>query len=165
LHRALRAVPRPALLDRRTNVFALADRVAWGEMSMDRAGDLGPDGERLLRRLRPVAMPSQLVHADPSEGNLLFADGLPPALIDISPYWRPAEYGVAMFVADAIAWSGAPVELLERVRATPEMAQLLARAVLFRLIVAKLWRGGDDGVAARSVAYAPVIEAVELWTR
>jgi uncharacterized protein (TIGR02569 family) len=163
-HQALRAVPRPCLFNRRTNVFAVADRSAWGEVPMTGVGDLGRDGDLLLHRLRPLCIPSQLVHADPSEGNLLFTDGLPPAIIDFAPYWRPAEYAVAMFIADAIAWSDAPHGLLDDVREVPGMAQLLLRAVLFRLIVAKLWRGGDAGVARRSSAYAPVIDAVVRWT-
>jgi uncharacterized protein (TIGR02569 family) len=162
--RALRDVPEPELLDRRQNVFAVADRMAWGEVPMGEIADsLGPDGRRLIRHLRPVTAPAQLIHGDPSEGNLLFAPRLPPAVIDVAPYWHPAEYAIAMFVADAIAWSRAPAELLSAIQDVPEMDQFLARAVLFRLLVARLWRGGDEGVAARSSAYAPVIEAINRW--
>ncbi len=32
--------------------------------------------------------PPQLVHGDLT-GNLLFHTSLPPAVIDLSPYWRP----------------------------------------------------------------------------
>jgi uncharacterized protein (TIGR02569 family) len=162
-HHMLSHVSRPELLDRRENVFALADRLAWGDLPIERAGPLGTDGERLLRVLRPVTASAQLIHGDPSEGNLLFQEGLAPAIIDVAPYWHPPEYAVAMFVADGIAWSGATLELLTRVRDVSEMRQLLARAVLFRLIVAKLFRGGDAGVAIRSAAYAPVVDAVERW--
>jgi len=47
---------------------------------------------RILAGLRaataPVRAQAQLVHGDLS-GNVLLADGLPPAVIDLSPYWRP----------------------------------------------------------------------------
>src|SRR5688500_2342897 len=84
-HRALRDVRRPALFDRRKNPFAVADRIAWGEVPLKRVGSLGPDGDRLLRRLRPVRARSQLIQGDPSEGNLLFARDGPPAIIDMAP--------------------------------------------------------------------------------
>jgi hypothetical protein len=156
-------VPRPELFDRRTNVFAVSDRLAWGEAPLGLAGNLGKDGDRILRCLRPVNARSQLIQGDPSQGNLLFDDGdLPPAVIDVAPYWRPAEYALAMFVADGIAWSKAPLTLLDSVRRVPEMEQLLARAVLFRLIVGKLFRGGR-AIARRSSAYAPVIDAIVEW--
>jgi uncharacterized protein (TIGR02569 family) len=164
--RALRDVPKPELIDRRQNVFAVADRMAWGEVPMGEITDtLGPGGGRLVQRLRPMITPPQLIHGDPSEGNLLFAPGLAPAVIDVAPYWHPPEYAIAMFVADAVAWSHAPAELLNEIQDLPEMDQLLARAVLFRLLVARLWQGGDEGVAARSSAYALVIEAIDRWPR
>ena len=162
-HRALREVRRPRLFDRRTNMFAVADRIAWDEEPLKRAGNLGTDGARLLRCLRPVRARSQLIQGDPSEGNFLFDGDLPPAVIDVAPYWRPADYSVAVFVADGVAWSKAPRELLACVRRVPEIDQLLARAVLFRLIVGKLFRRGD-AVPRRSAAYAPVIDAVVEWS-
>ena len=72
-----------------------------------------------------------MIHADLG-GNVLFHDTLAPAVIDVSPYWRPAAYADAIVVADAVAWSGAGDELVERLlRAQGD--QLLLRAVLFRV--------------------------------
>ena len=36
----------------------------------------------------PIVTTSQLIHGDLTE-NILFAEGLSPAVIDFSPYWRP----------------------------------------------------------------------------
>jgi uncharacterized protein (TIGR02569 family) len=125
-HRALAGFPRPAVLDARTDPWAHADRIAWDE------GDVhdDPDIARLLAARRPVDAPEQLIHGDLS-GNVLFADSLPPAVIDFSPYWRPAGYASAIVVADAVAWYGARPSLLATVD-----RQLLIRAVLFRLLCA-----------------------------
>ena len=47
-----------------------------------------PEVARLVAARRSVDAVSQLVHGDLS-GNVLLAHGLPPAVIDFSPYWRP----------------------------------------------------------------------------
>jgi uncharacterized protein (TIGR02569 family) len=110
-----------------TNRWSAADRVAWGEAD----APLPAEAERLLSRRRPVQLPAQMIHADLG-GNVLFHDTLPPAVIDVSPYWRPAAYADAIVVADAVAWSGAGDEVVERLlRAQGD--QLLLRAVLFRV--------------------------------
>jgi uncharacterized protein (TIGR02569 family) len=125
-HRALAGVARPAVLDARNDPWARADRSAWD----DDAGHAEPEVARLLAARRPVDAPDQLIHGDLS-GNVLFDDDLPPAVIDFSPYWRPAAYASAIVVADAVAWYGAGPALLATVD-----RQLLIRAVLFRLLCA-----------------------------
>jgi len=40
-------------------------------------------------------------------GNVLFHPDLPPAIIDLSPYWRPALFATAIVVIDAMIWEGA----------------------------------------------------------
>ena len=128
-HRAMAGVERPAaVLDARTDGWARADRIAWGEQP---AGDFGrvPEVAHLLAARTAVSAPSQLIHGDLS-GNVLFADGLPPAVIDLSPYWRPPAYASAIVVLDAVLWYGADPTLLSIVGD----AQLLVRALLFRLL-------------------------------
>ena len=78
-------------------------------------------------------LPRQLVHGDLG-GNVLFHDALPPAVIDVSPYWRPAGYAGAIVVADAVAWGGAGDEIVEGLL-RHQGEQLLLRAVLFRVAV------------------------------
>ena len=141
LHRALAGLPRPAFLDARDDVWARADRAAWGEP--DAGGQAAPpEVERLLAARRPLALPSQIVHGDLS-GNVLFADPLPPAVIDLSPYWRPAAYARAVVAVDARLWHGAGPELTARA-AEP---QLILRALLFRLLCAR-----DPAAQARDAA-------------
>ena len=171
-HDALANVERPAaLLDARTDVWADADRIAWGEMS---GGDREAVSEvaRLLSARRAVHAPSQLVHGDLS-GNVLFADGLAPAVTDFSPYWRPKGFASAVVAADAVLFHHADIELLSRVVDARDGPQLLIRALLFRLLAhpdpaehADVYRPGVDYVtsarefdAARGVAVAFACES------
>jgi uncharacterized protein (TIGR02569 family) len=127
-HRAVAEVARPGCLDARTDAWALADRMAWGE----RALGLRPEVADLARRLRGALEPpsrAQLVHGDLTT-NVLFAPGLDPAVIDISPYWRPPEYAEGVVLADALTWHGASENLLE-LAGVPVAA--VARALLFRI--------------------------------
>jgi uncharacterized protein (TIGR02569 family) len=137
-HAAIASVPRPSLLDRRTDHWAIGDRVAWGEL-------LAPDFEHvkhlatLVRALRPVAAQGQLVHGDLT-GNVLFAAGFPPAVIDFSPYWRPPGFASAIVVGDALVWEGADDSLLSAVAHVPDFPQLLLRALIYRAVVDALFR-------------------------
>lgn len=125
-HRAVAEVPwSPAIVA--SHRWAVADRVAWGEVG----ADLPQPVASLLALRRPVSLPCQLVHGDLG-GNVLFSDRLPAAVIDVSPYWRPAGYADAVVVADAVAWSGAGHDLVERLL-SQQGEQLLLRAVLFRV--------------------------------
>jgi hypothetical protein len=69
------------------------------------------------------------VHADLT-GNVLFSPTLPPAVIDLSPYWRPPEYAEGVVIADALCWHGAQPSLLEE---TGVSVTAVARALLFRM--------------------------------
>lgn len=83
---------------------------------------------RLSQALEPLG-DSQIVHADLTR-NVLFAPGVAPAVIDISPYWRPPAYAEGVVLADALCWHGAPAELLEL---TGVSVAAVARALLFRI--------------------------------
>ncbi|WP_197321409.1 TIGR02569 family protein [Saccharomonospora sp. NB11] len=133
LHRATATFERPAFLDDRQDVFAVAERMAWDEerRELDEA-----KGGRLFEILapsrRPVRGTDQLVHAE-LFGTLLFEDGQPPGLVGFVPHFRPAEWGAAVAAVDAVAWGGADGTLLRHWSHLPEWSQLLLRAVLFRL--------------------------------
>jgi len=107
--------------------WAVADRVAWGELDRPLPAEVAT----LAARRRPVDLPPQLVHGDLG-GNVLFHPSLPPAVIDVSPFWRPPGYADAIVVADAVAWHGAGDDLVER-HLRAHGGQLLLRAVLFRI--------------------------------
>ena len=141
-HAALAGVPRPDFLDRRTSHWALGDRVAWGEVPATDFQHV-EHVQRLVAALRPVdESASQVVHGDLT-GNVLFAAGLPPAVIDLSAYWRPPAFASAVVVGDALVWEGADESLLEAVAHVEDFPQYLLRALLFRIVVDALFRADE----------------------
>lgn len=150
---ALRDVPRPDFLDVLDDPWSIADRIAWGE----EPSPSEPVLDRLVAAFRPVAAPSRLVHGD-LLGNVLFAPGAPPAVIDWPPYWRPAGTGAAIVVADAVCWHGLSVADAMTVGAEdPDGRQLLVRALAFRIATTVLLGSWDAAQAAR---HAPLVDAL-----
>ena len=97
---------------------------------------------RLLAQPDPPGEP-QLVHCDLT-GNVLFAAGLPPAVIDISPYWRPQSYAEGVVVADVLCHHGADASALPML-GVPVTA--IARALLFRMATTNVFvASGTVGV-------------------
>lgn len=137
-HAALVGAPRPSFLARRTHPWAIGDRVAWGELSADGFVHV-KHLRRLARALCPVEAPSQLIHGDLT-GNVLFADGAAPAIIDLSPYWRPAAFASAIVVADALIWERADEDILGSVEHIEQFDQLLLRALIYRAVADRLFR-------------------------
>jgi uncharacterized protein (TIGR02569 family) len=169
-HRALADVPAtwPEFLRDRATPWAVGDRAAWGEQPVRRdAGQL----RAVLDRLEPLRVSAwagsapQVIHADLG-GNVLFADGsgLPPAIIDVSPYYRPRPFAEAVLVADAVAWDGAPLEFAERFVTTgTSRREALGRAVVFRLVAAlDLWGADSARVDAELHAYQPIVALLDL---
>jgi len=125
-HRALRHVARPEFLTFRADRWAVADRAAWGDISLAPYRHWSHVA-RLERCLEPVRAPSQVIHSDLT-GNVLFAEGLPPAVIDLSLYWRPAEFATAIVAADAMVWEGADLTELTSAIDVDQFGQLLTSA-------------------------------------
>jgi uncharacterized protein (TIGR02569 family) len=183
-HTALRGLPRPDFLDRRTHPWAVADRVAWGEQHVEVAAGLAEPMAALLEVRRPVppgsageAVPpgspgpageAQLVHGDLT-GNVLFAAGRPPTVIDFSPYWRPPAFAEAVVAADGLLWFDPPPDPLpggpDRSDRSDlpqsDRRQMLVRALIFRL-VADSENAGPAGRVGTELArrYARATEAV-----
>lgn len=139
LHAALADLPRPRFLSERDDLYSWADRLAWGEIT-DLDGRLGDGhGAKLYAELagqrQPVTVASQVVHGD-LFGNVLFVASAPPAVIDVTPYWRPVDWAAGVVVVDAIAWGGASTDLIEQQTERTEWPEMLRRALLFRLGVA-----------------------------
>jgi uncharacterized protein (TIGR02569 family) len=156
-HAALRGIPRPPFLDRRSSPWAISDRVAWGEIP---AGDFAQVRHlpRLSGALRPVAAPGQLIHGDLT-GNVLFHDQLPPAIIDLSPYWRPAAFGSAIVVADALVWEGADSQILDAVGHIGDFGQYLVRALIYRAVTDwMLTKGQPAESGADDDPWAPAVD-------
>jgi hypothetical protein len=127
----------------------------------------------LLRLAGPPPPPSetsQLVHGDLGSGNVLFAPGLAPAVIDFSPYWRPPGFAEAVVAGDAVVWHEAGVPLLRAVAAVsgPYFAPYLARAVIFRLATAnERMRGGNfrlGDVDQEAARYRRAVRTLEDFT-
>lgn len=135
LHAALADIPVPKFIALREGLLAWADRFAWGESS-DQGRIESGHGAELLHRIaagrRPLRMPAQVIHGD-LFGNVLFAGSAPPAIIDFTPFHRPAAYASALVVVDAMAWGDAPADVAEVGQRIPEWGQLLRRAVLARI--------------------------------
>lgn len=133
-HTALVAAPRPAHLDGRLTPWDRADRWAWGELPDAVPGPFREPLRQLASVRRPLdGLPDQLIHGDLNPDNILIALGLPPAIIDFTPYWRPADFGLAV----AAYWLGPYVgdaAVLRQFAAVPQFDQLLVRAALRMLL-------------------------------
>jgi uncharacterized protein (TIGR02569 family) len=162
-HLAVREVGRPDFLDGRTDRWAVGDRVAWGECAAEQLGAV-KHLSALIAACRPVRAPSQLIHGDLS-GNVLFADGLPPVVLDLSPYWRPARFAAAIVVADALVFEGAEVGLADQLPGGPDAAQYLLRALIFRVVADQLARPESAHRPDETDPYRPAVElALRLAT-
>jgi uncharacterized protein (TIGR02569 family) len=133
LHSATVDLPRPRFLDLRQDIYALADRMAWGEedyaLRLEKGGRLF---DVLSASRRKMTVRPQVVHGD-LFGNVLFTGNAPPGLLDFTPFWRPVEWAAAVAVIDALAWGGSDPAIVERWSHLPEWPQALLRALLFRL--------------------------------
>jgi uncharacterized protein (TIGR02569 family) len=154
-HAALAGEPRPAFLERRDDAWSAADRLAFGEEIAEPLPFAADTIRRLTVLQRPVHARSQLIHGD-FAGNVLFADGEPPCVIDFSPYWRPVEFALAVIVSDAISWTAADSEIIDLCADVLDFDQWLVRATLRRV-----WqldqhaRRGREGMERYLAEYLP----------
>jgi uncharacterized protein (TIGR02569 family) len=160
-HRAVSHLPRPDCLDRRSDPWAEADRAAWVELPLHLHPAFTAVAARLGEALEPLG-PSQLVHGDLA-GNVLFARGRPPAVIDLSPYWRPPAYAEGIVLADALCWHDAPPSLVPDA-GVPVAA--VARGLLFRMLTTSGRVAGgevpEDAVGDEARRYDDAASAIEL---
>ncbi len=154
-HAALAGVARPSFLDTRADPWANGERLAWGDAGVRRPSVLL---DRLLEVRRPVVMAEQAVHGD-LLGNVLFAEGLAPAVIDWAVYWRPPEWAAAVAVVDAMVWHGHGFELALRWDHLAGWGQMLVRAAVYRL---GTWNV-VGWVAEPEQAYGPVVRDIVAY--
>ncbi|MER7173144.1 TIGR02569 family protein [Streptomyces mesophilus] len=149
-HAALAALApgRPAFLDTRDDAWTRADALSWDldngggsdpsegsdgfDDSDDSDGEFGMLAPLLAARTPLTTGDEQPVHGD-LLGNVLFADGLPPAVIDWPVYWRPPAWASAVAVVDALLWYEGDPGLLEPWLRDPYRHQLLLRALIYRV--------------------------------
>jgi uncharacterized protein (TIGR02569 family) len=152
-HQAIRPLPCPDFIKNRqiTDPWILGDRVAWQEESLRK--DYAALSH-LLNLRTPIQAESQLIHGD-FTGNVLFSQYQTPAVIDISPYWRPVGFAYGIVVADAVCWEKANAEiLLEQVSHVEDFAQFLVRALIFRMVTTIAVAKNEPDLAG----YAPGID-------
>jgi uncharacterized protein (TIGR02569 family) len=155
-HRSLRDTSKPSFIDARQHQWAIGDRVAFGEQDSAIPAPLAEQVADLRACLAENRLPSQVIHGDLT-GNVLVADDLPPAIIDFSPYYRPIGYATAILVVDAIVWFGASFALSELIEPADWRHDLLARALIFRLVAAALKpTADDDHLRFQARAHAPL---------
>ena len=156
-------VERPAFIDRRTHAWARADRFAWGEAGGGPPVD-APYVAHLLNARRQVSDPPGVIHGDLA-GNVLFDSVQAPAVIDLTVYWRPINYSVAVIAADAVCLEGAPLSLFETISSAADFPQYLVRALLFRLVTDGLNGRAASDYGAYESAVGRVLELAKVQDR
>jgi uncharacterized protein (TIGR02569 family) len=152
LSRELAGVSRAEWMTGRDDPWAVADRIAWGEEPLP---GIAPGWlQAAASRRAEIGAEVTLIHGDLT-GNILFEPGLPPAVIDLSPYFRPVEYAIAIVVVDAVCFEGAPTATRSLVRGADAL-QLVLRAILFRAVTDLLREG-----SARSERYRPALALLD----
>ena len=96
-------------------------------------------------------------------GNVLFAPERPPAVIDMSPYWRPPAYAEGVVLADALCWHDAPPSLL---RDAGVSVAAVARGLMFRMLTTgqrvALGETADSDIADEAHRYGKAASAIGL---
>jgi uncharacterized protein (TIGR02569 family) len=127
-HATIAHEPAPPHLIRRNLPYDRSDRAAWGELTLPVHEQLTAPLARLAAVCRPLpSLTAQIIHGDLNPENVLVAPGLPPAIIDIAPYWRPAGFALAI----AAFWLGpyrGDAAVLDAFSRVEHLDQLLVRA-------------------------------------
>ena len=156
MHRALAHVAKHPLLDRNTIAWGYAHRHCWAARPEWVHPVLAGLVDALYARYQPLPpLPCQLIHGDLNADNILVAPGQPPGFIDLTPFWAPVDFAIAMF-ANWIGPRQGDVSVLRRFSNVPHFYQLLARAAVRMLLIVSELRGVDDW------AEAPEKRAAEL---
>lgn len=89
----------------------------------------------LMTALRLKPGEPGLCHCDLAGNTLLYA-GMEPGLIDLSLYWRPPDFGLAVAAVDSLDWYGAtPALVAAEFGDSREAYELLARAQVYRISI------------------------------
>jgi Ser/Thr protein kinase RdoA (MazF antagonist) len=135
LHYALRCIPRHPALDRNESAWGFAHKHCFGE----RPNFVHPVLEELVDALYALRQPlppmkAQVIHGDLNRENVLTSPGLPVGFVDLTPFWAPVDFALAMFAN----WMGprqGDVSVLKYFEDIPYFEQLLLRAAIRMLLV------------------------------
>ncbi|MDI1463663.1 hypothetical protein QEZ54_22020 [Catellatospora sp. KI3] len=159
LHQALAHLPRPEFLDHRDDPWTHGDHIAFDEQPLPATGPMTELLHQLAAARHPIDLPSQPVHGD-LLGNVLFAPGLPPAVIDWPVYHRPADWALAVAVTDAITWHDAPADLHTGHQHRPHWRQLAIRALMYRIATTTGRHRAGLPTTDDTARYQPVVDQV-----
>ncbi|MBU2566803.1 phosphotransferase [Patescibacteria group bacterium] len=132
-HQVIADIPKPDFFDQRSDVFFIADKMAWGELPLTNYALTDEPLKKLFSIYKDLNLPNQVIHGDWGTGNILFDDKLPPAVIDVSPYYRPADFPIAVMMIDAMVYENADQSILDLGKGLKDFDQLLLRAVARRI--------------------------------
>ena len=132
-HQSLVNTPKPDWFDNREDVFALADKMAWGEIPIPDFDITNGPLKKIFGLLHINRLPNQLVHGDWSPGQILFHDTLPPAVLDMTPYFRPENYPIADMLVSSIVDKNTDPSILDLGIPIADFDQLALRALIFRI--------------------------------
>jgi len=143
LHRALAQIPAHPLMEGNCTAWGKAHSWCWGEKPANVQAELTPLIDRLYSLRRPIpTSPWQLIHADLNPGNILIEPGLPPAFLDLSPFWGPPEFATAIY-ANFSGPRCRDMAVLRHFIHLPNFKQLLIRAAIRMLLVVSVLDGLD----------------------
>jgi hypothetical protein len=162
LHHALQAIPKHPLMDDNRTPWGKAHAWCFGAQPAVVQPQLQPLIQQLYALRQPISTsPSQLIHGDLNPENILIASELPPAFLDLSPFWAPAEFALAIF-ANWIGPRRGDSAALQHFEHITDFKQLLIRAAIRMLLVmAVIDDLADWETASEKHAAELVIEYVE----
>jgi hypothetical protein len=133
-HRSIKNVSKPDFLEI-DSAYTRADRSTWGNLP----ANIHPELQSLVESLYEVrksveGLEDQIIHGDLNPDNILISDTLPPAIIDIAPYWHPPEFSLAVYAYWISAYKDEP-ELLDNFKDVKEFNQMLVRAGIRMLLI------------------------------
>jgi len=167
-HQHLVKVPKPAWFNQKDDIFAVSDRMAWGETELPYFEPVNAKLTKLVALLKENHLPFQLVHGDWGSEQILFHDTLPPAIIDMTPYFRPADYPIADMLEGMLAYQGASPEILHLGDSIPDFQQLMLRSILMRActyIGFQLHPENDQDRAPSILRHLDLVDLVMKYTK
>lgn len=134
-HNAVKNISKPELLSNEDNPYTRADTFTWTDKPTYIDTQVKDLVESLYLIRKPVSgLTDQLVHGDLNPDNILIALNLPPAIIDIAPYWRPPEFALAVYAYWIACYRNDP-DLLNYFSEVREFKQMLVRAGIRMLLI------------------------------
>lgn len=164
-HQALARHPYPVYLANRDTPYDRADQAVWDTAPDEIDPCLVPLVRQLLRLRKSIApLRAQLIHGDLNEENILVAPGVAPAIIDLTPYWHPPEFALAVLAYWLGPYRG-DMSILPAFAQVQEFDQMLVRAALRTLFIAHEFskRGGSLENAAEE--YQPSVAIIAEWMK